>query len=110
MIRFAEPLAYLSPPPIVPGWAMPRGPVETTAEAAFLAGAALNSLDNLVRAAPPWSGAWRQRLALKGAAAAVRRLGRREDEAALRDAWLLRPPGADPGPAGRVLAAWRRLA
>src|SRR5260370_20587223 len=69
MIRFAEPLAYLSPPPIVPGWAMPRGPVETTAEAAFLAGAALNSLDNLVRAAPPWAGAWRQRLALKNAAA-----------------------------------------
>jgi hypothetical protein len=47
---------------------------------------------------------------LEGAAAAVRRLGRREDEAALRDAWHLRPPGGDPGPAGRILAAWRRLA
>lgn len=63
-----------------------------------------------MRAAPPWAGAWRQRLALKGAAAAVRRLGRPEDEAALRDAWHLRPPGGDPGPAGRILAAWRRLA
>ena len=110
MIQFAEPLALAAPPPIVPGWATPRGPVETTAEAAFLAGAALNSLDNLVRATPPWAGAWRQRLALKAAAAAVRRLGRREDEAALRDAWHLRPPSGDPGPAGRILAAWRRLA
>jgi hypothetical protein len=110
MIRFVEPLAFAAPPPIVPGWATPREPVATTAEAAFLAGAALNTLDNLVRAAPPWAGAWRQRLALKAAAAAVRRLSRREDEAALRDAWHLRPPGADPGPAGRILAAWRRLA
>jgi Protein of unknown function (DUF1403) len=110
MIRFAEPLAFAALPSTVPGWATPRGPVATIAEAAFFAGVALNALDNLVRAAPPWAGAWRQRLALKGAAAAVRRLGRREDEAALRDAWHLRPPGADPGPAGRVLAAWRRLA
>ena len=110
MIRFAEPVAFAALPPTVPGWATPRGPAPTTAEAAFLAGAALNTLDNLVRSAPPWAGAWRQRLALKAAVAAVRRLGRREDEAALRDAWHLRPPGADPGPAGRALAAWRRLA
>ena len=110
MIRFAEPVAFAALPPTVPGWAIARGPIATTAEAAFLAGAALNTLDNLVRAAPPWAGAWRQRLALKNAAAAVRRLGRREDEAALRDAWHLRPPGGDPGPAGRILAAWRRLA
>jgi hypothetical protein len=110
MIRFAEPLAFAALPPTVPGWATPRGPVATIAEAAFFAGVALNSLDNLVRAAPPWAGAWRQRLALKAAAAAVRRLGRREDEVALRDAWHLRPPSADPGPAGRILAAWRRLA
>ena len=110
MIRFAEPVAFAALPLPVPGWAIARGPVATTAEAAFLAGAALNCLDNLVRSAPPWAGAWRQRLALKGAAAGVRRLGRREDETALRDAWHLRPLGADPGPAGRILAAWRQLA
>jgi hypothetical protein len=118
MIRFAEPLAAAYQPPTAPSWATPRGPVETTAEAAFLAGAGLNTLDSLIRAAPPWAGAWRQRLALKCAAAAVRRLGLREDEAKLRDAWYLRPPGerqsfalpCDPGPAGRILAAWRRLA
>jgi hypothetical protein len=110
MIRVAEPLATADAPLSVPGWAQPRRPVSSTAEAAFLAGAALNTLDNLVRAAPPWIGAWRQRLALKCAAAAVRRLGLREDGAKLRDAWHLRSPGADPGPAGRILAAWRRLA
>lgn len=97
-------------PPAVPGWAIPRGPVTDPLEAAYLAGAALNSLDNLMRAEPPWAGAWRARLALRAAAATARLLGHREDEAALRDAWHLRPPGADPGPAGNVLAAWRRLA
>lgn len=35
--------------PQVPAWAVARGPVENAAHAAFLAGAALNSLDNLVR-------------------------------------------------------------
>ncbi|MFG1466719.1 DUF1403 family protein [Xanthobacter sp. DSM 24535] len=98
------------PVPIVPGWAVPRGPVADPAEAAFLAGAALNALDNLVHAAPPWAGAWRARLALTCAAAAARQAGRAEDEHALRDAWVLRQPDDDPGPAGRLLAAWRRLA
>ncbi|MDQ0513464.1 DUF1403 family protein [Ancylobacter amanitiformis] len=95
--------------PAVPGWALPRGPVTDPVEAAFLAGAALTSLDNLVRADPPWAGAWRARLALSCAAAAARHTGRAEDEAALRDAWVLRPSDGDPGPAGRLLAAWRRL-
>lgn len=96
--------------PTVPGWALPRGPVTDSAEAAFFAGAALNSLDNLVRAAPSWAGAWRQRLALNCAAAAMSVVGRVEDVAALRDAWHLRQPGDDPGPAGTILAAWKRLA
>ncbi|MCP4561879.1 MAG: DUF1403 family protein [Bosea sp.] len=94
----------------VPGWAIPRGVIESDVEAAFLAGAALNSLDNLVRAAPPWSGAWRQRLALKCAATAAGAGGRTEDERQIRDAWHLRSGGGDPGPAGNLLAAWRRLA
>ncbi|QEL26987.1 DUF1403 family protein (plasmid) [Bosea sp. F3-2] len=101
-------LAFM--PPAVPGWALPRGPVTSDVEAAFLAGAALNSLDNLVCTATPWAGAWRQRMALKCAAAAVALAGRTEDEAQLRDAWHLRTAGADPGPAGNLLAAWRRLA
>ena len=75
---------------------------------AFQAGAALGAAR---RARPPagagWAGAWRQRLALRCAAASMRLAGRAEDEAALRDAWHLRPAGADPGPAGAML---RRLA
>ncbi|MBB6413813.1 hypothetical protein HNQ71_006522 [Mesorhizobium sangaii] len=78
-----------------------------------MAGAALNALDMLLRSDPLWAGAWRQRLALKSAAAAVRLAGRTEDEAALRDVWTLRALGTDPsalGPAGGILLAWRRLA
>lgn len=75
-----------------------------------MAGSALNALDNLVQAEPEWSGAWRHRLSLRAASACMRLIGRAEDEAALRDAWLLRQPGDDPGPAGNVFAAWRRLA
>lgn len=93
----------------LPGWAVPRAGVTDAVEAAYLAGAALNALDNLVRYEPAWAGAWRQRIALKAAASMARLLGHREDEAALRDAWYLRPVGTDPGPAGDLLAAWRRL-
>ncbi|CAM5334883.1 hypothetical protein ATER59S_00024 [Aquamicrobium terrae] len=95
--------------PSVPGWAVPRGPVASDGEAGFLAGAALNSLDNLVRDAPAWAGAWRQRLALTCAASAAALAGRTEDERQIRDAWCLRSPGADPGPAGNFFAAWRHF-
>lgn len=94
----------------MPSWALPAGPVVHETDAAFFAGAALNSLDFVVRSEPVFAGAWRQRLALKCAVAAVRLAGRSEDEAALRDAWYLRPAGSDPGPAGNLLAAWRQLA
>ncbi len=111
MNRQARPATFSAiPVPRVPAWAVPRGPVDSDAEAAYLAGSALNSLDNLVRSAPAWGGAWRHRLALKAAAATVRLMRRSEDEAALRDAWYLRQPGDDPGPAGNVLLAWRKLA
>lgn len=109
-VALIRPSPTLIAVPPVPSWALPRGPVTDPAEAAFFAGAALTSLDNLARANPPWAGAWRARLALSCAAAAARQAGRAEDEAALRDAWVLRSPDGDPGPAGRLLAAWRRLA
>jgi hypothetical protein len=96
--------------PKVPAWARPRGEAQRDVDAGYLAGAALNSLDNLVRSAPAWGGVWRQRLALKSGAAATRLLGRTEEESALRDAHLFRAAGDDPGPAGKVLLAWRRLA
>ncbi|WP_291412404.1 DUF1403 family protein [Devosia sp.] len=96
--------------PKVPVWARPRGLVFHDADAAYAAGAALNSLDNLVRQDFSWAGAWRQRLALQSAAAAVNLTGRREDESALRDTHYLRGTGDDPGPSGHLLMAWRRLA
>ena len=100
----------LSPVRPLPAWARVHGPVDDVGEAAFLAGAALSGLDQLVRAAPPWAGAWRQRLALAAAATTAGLVGRREDAAAIRDAWCWRGPGGDAGPAGRLFAAWQRLA
>ena len=102
----ADPLSV----PKVPAWARPRGEVQRDVDAGYFAGAALNALDNLVRQDFPWAGAWRQRLALEGATAAVTLTGRREDESALRDTQYLRAAGHDPGPAGHILMAWRRLA
>ena len=74
-----------------------------------MAGAALNALDQLVRSEPVWAGAWRQRLALKSAVAAVRLTGRTDDEPELRDALLLCAPGDEPGPAGNVYLAFKKL-
>src|SRR3984957_6125167 len=93
-----------------PAWARALHAPKTEAEAGFLAGAALARLDAVVRETPPWAGAWRQRLALQAAAASVARAGRKEDEAALRDALHLTRSGTDPGPAGRRLRAWSALA
>ncbi|TAI59553.1 DUF1403 family protein, partial [Bradyrhizobium sp. Leo170] len=51
----------------------------------------------------------RQRLALTCAATLARQGGRTDDEAALRDHWYSRREDDDPGPGGRILAAWRKL-
>ncbi|WP_075293183.1 DUF1403 family protein [Pararhizobium arenae] len=96
--------------PRLPGWARPRTHDITESDAAFAAGIALKSLDDLMRADPPWLGCWRDRLALKSAAVAGRMLGRSEDETGIRDAILLTATGDDPGPAGRVFLATRMLA
>jgi Protein of unknown function (DUF1403) len=107
-VGFSGPSA---PAPVAfPAWARAENPPESAAEAAYLAGAALSQLDKVVRENPPWAGVWRQRLALSAAAANVRRAGRTEDEAALRDALHLSRPGGDPGSAGRFLLANRELA
>ena len=104
------PTSTVTPTAALPGWARPRGPQLSEADAAFSAGIALKSLDDLVRSEPPWAGCWRERQALKCAAAAVRLGGRNEDEAALRDAVLLTAAGDDPGPAGKMFLAYKRLA
>jgi hypothetical protein len=97
-------------PAALPGWTLPRGCEPDALAAAFAAGIALKSLDDLVRSTPVWAGCWRSRQGLKCAAAAVRLMGRSEDEAALRDAVLLTAAGDDPGPAGKVFLAFKRLA
>ncbi len=113
MLRHADspttPGPLAAPPAAFPAWARPKNPPESEAEAAFLAGAALSRLDAVVRENPPWAGVFHRRLALSAAAASVLRGGRAEEATALRDAFHLRRPGADPGPAGRRLIAWREL-
>ncbi|MVA56513.1 DUF1403 family protein [Agrobacterium vitis] len=95
--------------PRLPGWAFLRDRDIPESDAAFSAGIALKSLDDLIRADPPWLGCWRDRLALKSAVIAARMGGRSEDEHALRDALLLTAPGDDPGPAGKLFLATRML-
>lgn len=95
--------------PKVPAWARPRGEVQRDVDAAYMAGVALISLNNLVLSGPIWAGVWRQRLALKSTAVATQLLGRKEEESSLRDAHYFRSAGDDPGPAGHLLLAWRRL-
>lgn len=94
----------------LPSWGLARGRDISESDTAFSAGIALKSLDDLIRADPPWLGCWRDRLALKSAAVAARMLGRSEEEAAIRDAVLLTAGDGDPGPAGRLFVATRLLA
>lgn len=94
----------------LPGWALSLSRDVSEADAAFSAGIALKSLDDLIRADPPWLGCWRDRSALKSAAVAAKMVGRNEDEHAIRDAVLLTGAGDDPGPAGKLFLATRLLA
>ncbi len=111
MDSYAAPhAATATPTGPLPAWTRPRGPDVSEADAAFSAGIALKSLDDLVRAKPIWAGCWRARQALKCAVAAVRLTGRTEDEHALRDAVLLTAVGDDPGPAGKMFSAYKSLA
>lgn len=110
-----------APTTTLPGWlrrAVPNaqrlaaeglGPIALE-DIAIAAGAAIGTLDAVIRRQERWAGAWRHRLALAAAAVTTRQAGRVEEEAALRDAVLLTRPGDDVGPAGRMLLAWRRLA
>jgi hypothetical protein len=95
--------------PRLPAWTLSRGRELDERDAAFAGGIALKSLDDLIRANPPWLACWRDRLALKSAAVASRMLGRNEDESAIRDAVLLTAAGDDPGPAGKLFVATRML-
>lgn len=95
--------------PPFPAWARPPASAEAVDDSEFLAGAALAALHPIARHEHPLGNLWRQRLALACAAALARQEGRTEDEAMLRDHWYHRREGDDPGPAGRLLKAWRWL-
>ncbi len=99
-----------SQPLLIPKWVTVRSASTREADAAFAAGSALATLDNLVRSEPPWAGCWRARQALSSAVASVKGMGRSEDEIAIRDAVLLTLPGDDPGPAGKVFLAFQKFA
>ncbi|WP_236761929.1 DUF1403 family protein [Agrobacterium tumefaciens] len=100
-----------SPPtfPPVPDWARVAGARRAEGDAELFAGAALGGIHPIARSHHPLGQLWRQRLALQSAEAIVRMQGRTEDAAALRDHFYLTRPGDDPGPAGRLLQAWRAL-
>lgn len=98
------------PPSGLPSWSGRRDRDLNEADAAFMAGIALKSLDDLVRSQPAWAGCWRARQALKCAAVSARMMGRSEDEQALRDALLLTAAGDDPGPAGKLFLALQKVA
>jgi Protein of unknown function (DUF1403) len=93
----------------LPAWARLKDSSLLDLDAGVCAGAGLATLDAILRAEPTFGGAWRSRLALTAAAASVRLVGRREEASDVRDAWFLRRPGDDPGPAGGHLYAWRLL-
>lgn len=114
MLRLMDSLARAVPTipmwkPRLPGWARPRTHDISQSDTAFSAGIVLKSLDDLLRADPPWLGCWRDRLALKSATVAARMLGRKEEETAIRDAVLLTSTGDDPGPTGKLFLATRML-
>lgn len=101
-----------TPPPnpsVVPRWIRQAVGRDNVEMAMFSAGAALSVLDPIARSEDSVGILWRKRLALSSAAAVSQLEGRREGEAQLRDAFSLRRPGDDPGPAGRMLIGWRAL-
>lgn len=103
------PAPPLARPPL-PRWVRASLASEGVGAIEFLSGAALALMDVPVRDEHLIGSLWRQRLALRCVAALARLQGRGEDEATLRDHLYLTRPGHDPGPAGRLLTAWRVLA
>ncbi|MFD2741365.1 DUF1403 family protein [Sulfitobacter aestuarii] len=93
----------------LPSWAT-RSFASVAQDDAFAAGAALAILDLATHDPALPAALWRDRLALKAACACLKREGRRESAAEVRDAVCLTRTGDAPGPAGEMFARWRGLA
>ena len=91
----------------LPGW-ITTGPAESLEDAAFRSGAALAHLHMISEQEAVPQALWRARLALAAAEVCVGFSGRREGQAALRDALHLTRPGDHPGPAGAIFGQWSR--
>ena len=76
---------------------------------AFAAGAALSHMNGVFALKTTPSGLLRARLALQSAEACVKRAGRPERQAELRDAVHFLRPGDLAGPAGEAYLTWRRM-
>jgi hypothetical protein len=93
--------------PPLPGWIV-SVPAQSLEDAAFRSGASLAHLQLVAGQAAVPQDLWRDRLALAAAETCAGFSGRREGQAALRDALHLTRPGDDPGPAGAILRQWSR--
>lgn len=91
----------------LPGWIVCGG-LDTLEDAAFRSGAALAHVQGVAGHAAVPVALWRDRLALTAAEVCAGFAGRREGQAALRDALHLTRAGDDPGPAGAILRQWSR--
>lgn len=94
----------------MPDWTRSVTSPQTIEDATFVVGGALAALHPIATNNHPLTKLWRQRLALSCAEEVVQQMGRAEDISALRDHLVLTRPGDDPGPAAKILVAWRMLA
>ncbi len=93
--------------PSLPGW-ITASRSESLEDASFRSGAALSILHLVAGQGAVPQALWRDRLALAAAEVCAGFSGRREGQAALRDAVNLLRPGDQPGPAGAILRHWSR--
>lgn len=110
-----RPRSLPEPPPAFPqlaSWAKHKIPnkADGKGNAGFYSGAALAVIDPIARGDHPIATLWRQRLALKSTAALMPQIGRTEGEGEIRDHLHFSRNNGNPGPAGRLLAAWLELA
>jgi hypothetical protein len=100
--RPRSPAASTNPSNALSDFVFPGCPRPTPGGAQFSAGVGLALVDQVLRNAPPFTDALRQRLARRAAAAAAAVLRLREDEGALRDAEHLASGASETRPAGCV--------